>query len=313
MTYKSLVDPKVNKKSQKSSRSVELIGFIQFITYERCCIQFPSLFTKQKYVFNIYRNKIKTNFKFQTSINNLKVNDCFENLFSKKVQMNILGNVITQIFHIIRVNFLLVDFERSDECIDFTMTCMLQFQTLRVVSDVKVNILGGKSKHFTTVFKNIEKNKVNKKKKILKKATSKQNYSAYSEYEFKNTVCYLSIKFSRQLSGGDTTSSFLVSPCLPYRCNIIIKIRVDSIYSLAENKQKKKRQAGQIILLRMVVGSYNNDAYPSMLSYNSEKQFRLQACCQQTIINIGQFGQNCQKKRIFLPILHFLRLHYSKK
>jgi len=53
------------------------------------------------------------------------------------------------------------------------------------------------------------------------------------------------------------TSSSLVPPCLPYRCNIIIKIRVDSIYSLAENnnKQKKKRQAGQIILLRMVVGS----------------------------------------------------------
>ncbi|KAF0751535.1 hypothetical protein FWK35_00026780 [Aphis craccivora] len=40
---------------------------------------------------------------------------------------------------------------------------MLQFQTLGVVSDVKVNILGAftevKSKHFPTVFKKIEKNK----------------------------------------------------------------------------------------------------------------------------------------------------------
>ncbi|KAF0766422.1 Uncharacterized protein FWK35_00011568 [Aphis craccivora] len=69
--------------------------------------------------------------------------------------------------------------ERSDECIDFTMLCvfflcrcirervniMLQFQTMGVVSDRKMNLvaaLGGHILRFPIVFKSAGKNKKKK-------------------------------------------------------------------------------------------------------------------------------------------------------
>ncbi|KAE9522236.1 hypothetical protein AGLY_017366 [Aphis glycines] len=58
---------------------------------------------------------------------------------------------------------------------------MLQFQTLEVVSDGKVNILEVKSKHFPTVFKKIKKNKkkVTEKREFLRKTSFRLNRFFY--------------------------------------------------------------------------------------------------------------------------------------
>ncbi|KAF0759580.1 Uncharacterized protein FWK35_00020484 [Aphis craccivora] len=54
---------------------------------------------------------------------------------------------------------------------------MLQFQTMGVVSDVKVNILEVKSKHFPTFFKKIERNKkkMTEKREFLRKTSFRPN------------------------------------------------------------------------------------------------------------------------------------------
>ncbi|KAF0743460.1 Uncharacterized protein FWK35_00020025 [Aphis craccivora] len=59
---------------------------------------------------------------------------------------------------------------------------MLQFQTLRVVFDGKVNILEVKSKHFPIVFKKIEKNKKKSDRKtgiFLRKTSFRPNRFFY--------------------------------------------------------------------------------------------------------------------------------------
>ncbi|KAF0769241.1 Uncharacterized protein FWK35_00004746, partial [Aphis craccivora] len=86
-----------------------------------------------------------------------------------------------------------IDSERSDECIDFTMLCVffvclctrerveikLQFQTLGVVSDSKMNLVGalGRS-NFPIVFKSARKNKkkIKEKREFSRKTMSLKKF-----------------------------------------------------------------------------------------------------------------------------------------
>ncbi|KAE9536976.1 hypothetical protein AGLY_006783 [Aphis glycines] len=75
---------------------------------------------------------------------------------------------------------LILDSERSDECIDFivSITCRnnASISNFRREggSDGKMNILGVKSKHFQTVFKQMENNKIKERKtKIVTKFNTK--------------------------------------------------------------------------------------------------------------------------------------------
>ncbi|KAF0769475.1 Uncharacterized protein FWK35_00007695 [Aphis craccivora] len=95
---------------------------------------------------------------------------------------------------------LLLDSERSDECIDFTMllcfffVClftrerveiMLQFQTLGVVSDSKMNLVGalrlGHFLKFPIVFKSAGKTpkKIKEKREFLRKTSFRSNRFFY--------------------------------------------------------------------------------------------------------------------------------------
>ncbi|KAF0750688.1 hypothetical protein FWK35_00030332 [Aphis craccivora] len=98
--------------------------------------------------------------------------------------------------------------ERSDKCIDFTMMCvfffvsvnsitsrniMLQFQTLGVVSHVKVNIL---------VFKKIEKNKkkMTEKRGFVRKTIFDQiDFFLWLYYNSKTNHCKY-LKFSQNIN-----------------------------------------------------------------------------------------------------------------
>ncbi|KAF0769184.1 Uncharacterized protein FWK35_00007316, partial [Aphis craccivora] len=67
--------------------------------------------------------------------------------------------------------YVILDSERSDECIDFTMMCVFFLCTYSITSrnNAPISNYEGeiKSKHFPTVFKKIKKNK--KKKKMTEK------------------------------------------------------------------------------------------------------------------------------------------------
>ncbi|KAF0751757.1 Uncharacterized protein FWK35_00020567, partial [Aphis craccivora] len=104
--------------------------------------------------------------------------------------------------------YCLDDSERSDECIDFTMFCffffmclctrerveiMLQFQTLGVVSDRKMNLVGALGGHFLKfpiVFKSAgkkQKKKIKEKREFLRKTSFRPNRFFYMvPYEFSN-------------------------------------------------------------------------------------------------------------------------------
>ncbi|KAF0750067.1 Uncharacterized protein FWK35_00011251 [Aphis craccivora] len=99
-----------------------------------------------------------------------------------------------------------VNSERSDECIDFTMLCMfffflclctrervkimLQFQTLGVVSDSKMNLVGALERSFFEFPNNFQKRwgktkkKIKEKRELLRKTSFRPNRFFYIVFKF---------------------------------------------------------------------------------------------------------------------------------
>ncbi|KAE9521806.1 hypothetical protein AGLY_017796 [Aphis glycines] len=123
--------------------------------------------------------------------------------FEKKTRSNIIGKILSAF------EFKILTKYRNDNDLssndfkylllqvileNFSIKVMLQFQTLGVVSDDKVNILEVKSEYFPTVFKKIEKNKkkVTEKQDFLRKTSFRSNrFFFYGCKSKKNHYKYL--------------------------------------------------------------------------------------------------------------------------